>query len=591
MKYTDCTERFFTPPNPKEPLKFKAMIRSSTRFAPDKRQRGWSIFALLLFIALLLPPAQTGNAQEPTPTQPPTETATLTAAETATETEPAVPQEEAGASIQPKEARQSGSTTRVLVTISPGARMFKAVERVKDYGDVIEVEELSKLGVFMMELPSANLEEHIERIRNTTGILAVEPDYPVQAADTFPNDPGFASQYGLTAIRAPQGWDLATGSSSVTIAIIDSGVDMGHGDLAVKLVAGYDFVNGDSIPQDDYGHGTHVAGIAAALTNNGAGIAGVSWGARIMPVKVLDSAGNGSYSNVAAAIVYAVDNGAQVVNLSLGGSAYSLALETAVLYAYGNNVLMVASTGNTASNFVLYPARFSQVVAVGASNMTNQPAGFSNYGPEVDLAAPGENIYSTLPGGYGILTGTSMSAPHVSGLASILLGYIAGADSARGIMEATALDIGPAGWDMYSGAGLIQMDAALAMVVPPTATPVFTATYTHTPPAFPIPAQGRESSNLPGFSPFILSSTPTWTPAPPPTLTPASPTQTVPTPEASASLTPTATPTAMPPRENKMERLKILLSPYCCGSAGMIFMGIWLFWREKRKKLYRTRKP
>ncbi len=553
------------------------MTRTSSRFTRGGRQRVWVVAALFFFAAILFPPAQTGNAQEPTRTQPPTESATLTAAETATETEPAAPQEEADAFVQPKELRQSGSTTRVLVTISQGARMFKAVERVMDYGDVIEMEELSKLGVFMMELPTENLEEHMEKIRNTTGILAVEPDYPVQATDTIPNDPGFANQYGLTAIRAPQGWDLATGSSSVTIAILDSGVDMGHGDLAGKLVAGYDFVNGDSIPQDDYGHGTHVAGIAAALTDNGAGIAGVSWGARIMPVKVLNSVGNGTYSNVSAGIVWAVDHGAQVINLSLGGSAYSAALETAVLYAYGNNVLMVASTGNTGSNFVLYPARFSQVVAVGASNMTNQPAGFSNYGAEVDLAAPGENIYSTLPGAYGLKTGTSMSAPHVSGLASILLGYISGADSARGIMEAAALDIGPAGWDMYSGAGLIQMDAALAMVVPPTATPTLTATLTS------MPAGGRNGTNLPGFSPF-RSLTPTWMPSPPPTLTPVSPIQTVPMPEAPASITPSATPTATPPRENKAERLKIFLSPYCCGSAGMILIGIWLFWREKKKK-------
>ena len=147
----------------------------------------------------------------------------------------------------------------------------------------------------------------------------VEPDYPVQALDTFPNDPSFASQYALTAIHAPQGWDISTGSSSVTIAILDSGVDLNHLDLAGKILQGYDFVNNDNVPFDDYGHGTHVAGIAAALGNNGLGIAGVSWGARILPVKILDASGNGSYSNVATGIIWATDQGAQIINMSLGG--------------------------------------------------------------------------------------------------------------------------------------------------------------------------------------------------------------------------------------------------------------------------------
>ena len=122
-------------------------------------------------------------------------------------------------------------------------------------------------------------------------------------ADTIPSDPNWSLQYGLVNIRAPQGWDYSTGSAAVTIAIIDSGVDLSHADLAAKIVPGYDFVNGDSIPQDDNGHGTHVAGIAAASGNNGIGVAGVSWGARIMPVKVLNAGGNGSFADVAAGII------------------------------------------------------------------------------------------------------------------------------------------------------------------------------------------------------------------------------------------------------------------------------------------------
>jgi subtilisin family serine protease len=360
-------------------------------------------------------------------------------------------------------------------------------------------------------------------------------------------------------------------------------VDYGHVDLAGKIDAGHNFIACPDtnipcpfLPQDDFGHGTHVAGIAAASTNNGAGIAGVSWGARIMPLKVLNSSGSGTFENVAAAIVWAVDHGAQVINLSLGGSAYSAGLENAVLYAYGNNVLMAASSGNTGSNFVLYPARFPQVIAVGASNMSNQPASFSNYGPEVDLAAPGDFIYSTLPGGYGFRTGTSMSAPHVSGLASILFGYVTSADSVRGIIESTALDIGPVGWDDYSGAGLIQMDAAIALVVPSLSTPTSTES-------------GGGSFNPPGFLPFPGYSLPTGTFTPLPSLAPfdtaqgkpATPTPTV-SPPGEKTPTPTPTPTQIPVKENKINRLKIFLSPVFCGAVFMILLGIWLFWRARK---------
>jgi subtilisin family serine protease len=404
---------------------------------------GTYIFALAFLSTLLFPPLMAGEAQEPTPTitttVPILETATGTASAIpqsttpATETEPAVPEEEAS-----QQAQSSGATSRILVTISPRARIWTVMERVEGFGKATERVELSKLGVFIMEVPAEDLEERMKQIRNTTGVQYVEPEQWVSATDIIPNDPGFVNQYALNSIRAPQGWDYSTGSNSVTIAILDSGVDHGHVDLAGKITAGYDFVFNDAHPQDDNGHGTHVAGIAAASTNNNKGIAGVSWRARIMPLKVLNSAGNGSYENVASAIVWAVDNGAQVINLSLGGSGFSQVLENAVLYAYDNNVLIVASTGNTGSNFVLYPARFPQVVAVGASNMSDQPASFSNYGPEVDLAAPGENIYSLWLSGYQLRTGTSMSAPHVSGLASILFGYIISADAVRGIMEATA---------------------------------------------------------------------------------------------------------------------------------------------------------
>jgi thermitase len=522
------------------------------------------MLALALLFVFLLLPAQGGLAQEPTPATTPTDESVVT------ETETTVPEQEA--SPQP---RYSGQVSRILVKITPQARIFSVVERAKGLGRVLQREELSKLGVFVVEVPVEEYETRKSQLLNVSGVAAVEPEQWVSATDTIPNDPGFANQYGLAAIRAPQGWDLATGSSSVVIAIIDSGVDYGHTDLAGKLTAGHNFVACPNsalpcafLPQDDYGHGTHAAGIAAALTNNNTGVAGVSWGARVMPIKVLDSFGNGSYENVAAGIVWAVDHGAQIINLSLGGINPSAVLESAVQYAYSNNTLLVASSGNQGSPNVLYPARYPRVVAVGASNMNNLPASFSNYGPQVDLAAPGENIYSTWVGNsYQIRTGTSMSAPYVSGLAAVLFGYISGADTVRGVMESTALDIGPIGWDDYSGAGLIQMDAALALVVPyaPTSLP--------------------SGQNDGGGAGVVFGSLPTSTLTlmPPASLTPVTATQSTSTLTVEIVMPTQSSIPTVSEHADLPERWKVLLSPVVCGAIIMILVGVGLFWFARRR--------
>lgn len=332
--------------------------------------------------------------------------------------------------------------------------------------------ELARLGVVILNIPADQAQSILAQLSSDPAVMYAEPNNLVQALETIPNDPGWVNQYNMTAIHAQQGWDIATGSAAVTIAIVDSGVDLSHPDLAGKLLPGYDFVNNDAIPQDDFGHGTHAAGIAAALTNNGLDVAGVSWGARILPVKVLNSGGGGTYANVAAGIIWAVDNGAQVINLSLGGSAPSSVLADAVDYAASRGALLVAAAGNSGAGSVLYPAAYPAVLAVAATDAANQRAGFSNFGPDIDLAAPGVSIYSLNIGGGTIYrSGTSMAAPHVAGLAAILMGLPGGnAWSARAWMESTALDIDTPGWDVFTGYGLIQVDAALQAVPGPTAT-------------------------------------------------------------------------------------------------------------------------
>lgn len=382
-------------------------------------------------------------------------------------------------------ARGDFVDNQVLVRFKPTVTAMRVNELTQNVNAKI-TSEINQLGIYILTVPKGEVETSIFTLRHSKEVLLAEPNYYVYADDTIPSDPGFWDQYGLTNIRAPQGWDLSTGANWVTIAVIDTGVDLSHPDLAYKTIAGYDFVSNDAIPQDDNGHGTHVAGIAAAMSNNGEGIAGVSWGANIMPLKVLNSAGSGTYANVAAAIIYATDNDAQVINMSLGGSNPSTVLEDAVNYAYGRGMVQVAAAGNSGSASVLYPARYAPVIAVAATDSFNTRASFSNYGPEVDLAAPGASIYSLYPGGgYGYRSGTSMAAPFVSGLAAILIGLPGNYDAGfvENQMESTALDLGAAGWDAFYGAGLIQMDAAIKFAIPPTPTPTQTptATFTHTP--------------------------------------------------------------------------------------------------------------
>ena len=361
--------------------------------------------------------------------------------------------------------------TRLLVrttgSYSPERLMAKGAERILDSTSI----ELAKIGVVIMDVPADQVSQIKKDLKADPDVIYVETDGEVQALDVFPNDTNFGSQYGLFRIHAPQGWEISTGSPSVTIAVVDSGVDAFHPDLVMKVLPGTDFIDGDNLPQDDYGHGTHVAGIAAASSNNSTGVAGVSWGAQILPVRVLNAVGDGNYANLSAGIIWSVDHGAQIINLSLGGLLPNDTLKTAVDYAINHGVMLIAAAGNDASGNLRYPARYPAVIAVGSTNSLDQRSGFSNYGTGLDLVAPGEAIFSTNPGGgYGNRTGTSMSTPYVSGLAAILWGMagMPGPQRVESIMEQSALDLGSTGWDAEYGFGLIQMDAALLTRINPT---------------------------------------------------------------------------------------------------------------------------
>jgi subtilisin family serine protease len=261
----------------------------------------------------------------------------------------------------------------------------------------------------------------MESLRRTGLFRFIERDYYAQTGGS-PNDPKYFDQWHLPRIHMPEAWTTSTGASSVMVAIIDSGVEPTHPDLAAKLVTGWNFLTGTSDTTDQVGHGTAVAGTLAALSDNGIGVAGVSWRSPILPVTVVDMSEHAAYSDIAAGIQYAADRGARIINVSIGGEAPSATLQTAVDYASARGALVFAAAMNSASLTPNYPAACSGAVAVAATDPTNHLATFSNFGDWITLAAPGVDILTTsMGGGYGYWSGTSFASPIAAGVAALLL--------------------------------------------------------------------------------------------------------------------------------------------------------------------------
>jgi thermitase len=288
-------------------------------------------------------------------------------------------------------------------------------------------EPVSPLGASVLRLERAADAESIRELLLTLpGVRYVERNYLVFAC----NDPMLSQQWGLTRIQASQAWAIAAPQRTVYIAIIDTGVDANHPDLSQRMrrnsngtVYGYNAQLNNANTNDFHGHGTHCAGIAAAHTGNGVGIAGVAGTApvQMMPVKVLNDQGFGTMSDVARGITWAADNGAHVLSLSLGGNAGTQQLADAVNYAWNRGCLVVAAAGNNGSNAPFYPAFYENALAVAATDPTDRLTNFSQYGAWVDIAAPGSNILSTLPSNaYEAWSGTSMACPHVAGAAALI---------------------------------------------------------------------------------------------------------------------------------------------------------------------------
>ena len=307
--------------------------------------------------------------------------------------------------------------------------------------------------------------------------LAIAP--PVHAAA----DPLLAQQWGLFAIGADRVWTTTTGQG-VIVAVVDSGSGP-HPDLAENLLPGRSIIgtveSQDGRDIDASGHGTHVAGIIAAVANNGIGGSGVAPNAKILPIQVLDQAGQGDARDVAAGVRFAADNGARVINLSLGGATESSSLTQAITYANDKGVLVVAAAGNGgAADKPKWPASLDLTLAVTAVDQANNATSFDQRGDYIDLSAPGANIVSTAKGDYVTLSGTSMAAGFVAGAAALLFAAEPRVTNAqvRDILLRTATDIGEPGRDVTFGAGLINMVAALAelqRMYPPIAAPQLAA--------------------------------------------------------------------------------------------------------------------
>ncbi|MEZ4660814.1 MAG: S8 family peptidase [Caldilineaceae bacterium] len=286
------------------------------------------------------------------------------------------------------------------------------------------------------------------------------------------NDPSLAvadESYGLTRVQALDAWDAITGTQDVIIAVLDTGINPEHPEFAGRIIMGYDYINDDADPTDDHGHGSHVSGIAAAALNNGHGAAGICPNCSILAVKVLNENNAGTWWSAAQGIIYAVDNGARVINLSLGANVPSNTIKSAIDYAQENGVLIVAAAGNSASSNDFYPAAYDGILGISATNSSDELWGLSNHGAFIDVAAPGHLIYGPNKslddeyGGYVYKSGTSMAAPYVTGLAGLLFSQDPSrtATDVADIIMQSADDLGAPGRDDNFGHGRINVLAAI----------------------------------------------------------------------------------------------------------------------------------
>lgn len=381
---------------------------------------------------------------------------------------------------------------QVLVKFRPGVSAASLTKAMSTFGlrrVSTSGSGLAKLGWQVMTFDASKFQAQsvLAGLAANPAVAYVEPNYVVNLPpmkvvpmDTPQpvnyNDPLAKDQYALAKGETAKAHAITLGSEKTILAIVDTGVDWSHPDLKTaegkeRVVKGRDHVAGNDNPRDGHGHGTHCAGIAAATANNKEGIVGVASGVTILAEKVLSDYGSGSYESVAGGIIHAADMGAKVISMSLGGSASSKALEDAVNYAIGKDVLVIAAMGNNGREVKSYPAALPGVMAVGSTTSEDKRSSFSNFGEWISVAAPGSNIMSTLPTfsnqigqkNYGSLSGTSMATPFVSGIAALVrdLHPDWDAKAVRAKIEKAADDLGAQGFDKEFGFGRVNVYKAV----------------------------------------------------------------------------------------------------------------------------------
>jgi len=301
-------------------------------------------------------------------------------------------------SIAAKPAGEFGAD-EILVKFKPGTAE-KEKANLRQFHTASFSSKIEKLDVEVLKIPAGSVPEKVSAFKKNRLVEYAEPNY-VAYAFAVTNDPSLPSQWGMFKIEAANtsgsAWDVTSSTPAIRIAILDTGIEEAHEDISGKVALSRNFTTSNTV-QDKNGHGTHVAGIAAAKTNNALGVAGVGYNSSLMNGKVLSDNGSGSYSWVANGIIWAADNGAHVINMSLGGSSASVTLENAVNYAWSKGAVVVAAAGNSGSSSPSYPAYYAKVIAVAATDQNDLKASWSNFGSWVDVAAPGVSSYSTYKG-------------------------------------------------------------------------------------------------------------------------------------------------------------------------------------------------
>jgi subtilisin family serine protease len=356
----------------------------------------------------------------------------------------------------------------VQILVKPKASMSTAaLHAILSSKGAAQHDTIPALNVRIVRVPAHAAANLLDALKHHPDVQYAEPDFVAEAIGTA-NDPLFTqgSEWHLEKIQAPSAWDISTGADAVVVAVVDSGVQASHPDLAGKvLTGGYDFIANDTDPTDENGHGTAVAGTIAPASNNSVGVAGVAWTNPILPVRVLGADGTGSYSAISNGIIFAADHGARIINMSLGGTSSSQTLQDAVNYAWNKRCVLIAAAGNNGNDVALYPGACNNVVAVSATDSSDLRPSWSNYGSYVDVCAPGVDI-ATLYGAdqYGWWSGTSFSCPVTSGVVALMA-------SANPQLSNTQLvelviknsdDIGAAGYDVYYGYGRVNAFRATA---------------------------------------------------------------------------------------------------------------------------------